>query len=245
MANIRLEDVWPHLDLKTLFRLHWGAKGVKDEAWEALQRDDFLPRLARMQSDAIARGWLQPRVRYGYFPASRDGNDLVVFSPDEEEREVARFTFPRQPRRDRLCLADYYLPLSAGKRDVAVFQIVTIGAEATALTERLQAVGDYSESFFSHGLSVQTAEGLADYAHGRIRAELGAEPEQGKRYSWGYPACPDLSQHALVDRLLDAGAAGIRVTDGFQFDPEQTTAALVVLHPDARYYALARSGGDG
>jgi 5-methyltetrahydrofolate--homocysteine methyltransferase len=245
MEGIRLEEVWPHLDLKTLFRLHWGAKGVKDEAWEALQRDDFLPRLERMQSEAIARGWLQPKVRYGYFPANRDGNDLVVFSPDEEEREVARFTFPRQPRRDRLCLADYYLPLSSGRRDVAVFQIVTVGAEATALTERLQAAGDYSESYFSHGLSVQTAEGLADYAHDRIRTELGAEPEQGKRYSWGYPACPDLGQHALVDRLLDADAAGIRVTEGFQFDPEQTTAALVVLHPDARYYALARSGGEG
>ncbi len=245
MDDVRLADIWPHLDLKTMFRLHWGAKGVKDEAWEALQRDDFLPRLARMQDDAIERGWLQPRVRYGYFPANRDGNDLVVFSPNEEEREIARFAFPRQPRRDRLCLADYYLPLSSGRRDVAVFQIVTVGAEATALTERLQAAGEYSESFFSHGLSVQTAEGLADYAHTRIRAELGAVPDQGKRYSWGYPSCPDLAQHVLVDGLIDAGAAGIRVTEGFQFDPEQTTAALVVLHPDARYFALALSGGDG
>jgi 5-methyltetrahydrofolate--homocysteine methyltransferase len=244
MDRVELSDVWPHLDLKTLFRLHWGGKGVKDEAWEELQRDDFLPRLARMQREAVAQGWLQPRVRYGYFPANRDGNDLVVFSPDEAEREIARFTFPRQPRRDRLCLADYYLPLASGRRDVAVFQIVTVGAEATALTERLQAAGEYSESFFTHGLSVQTAEGLADYAHARIRAEVGAEPDQGKRYSWGYPSCPDLAQHEIVDRLIDADAAGIRITEGFQFDPEQTTAALVVLHPDARYFALARSGGE-
>jgi 5-methyltetrahydrofolate--homocysteine methyltransferase len=244
MDGIRLEDVWPHLDLKTLFRLHWGGKGVKDEAWEALQRDEFLPRLARMQEEAVVEGWLRPIVRYGYFPANREGNDLVVFSPDEEEREIARFTFPRQPRRERLCLADYYLPLSAGRRDVAVFQIVTVGPEATARSERLQSAGEYSESFFSHGLSVQTAEGLAEYAHRRIRAELGAGAEQGKRYSWGYPSCPDLSQHELVDRLLDAGAAGIRLTEGYQFDPEQTTAALVVLHPDARYFALARSGGN-
>ena len=245
MTDIALPEVWPHLDLKTLFRLHWGGKGLKDEAWETLQRDDFRPRLAKMQADAIARGWLQPRVRYGYFPANRDGNDLVVFSPDESEREIARFPFPRQPRRDRLCLADYYLPLSSGRRDVAVFQIVTVGSEATALTEQLQAAGEYSESFFTHGLSVQTAEGLAEYAHTRIRAELGAAPDQGKRYSWGYPSCPDLTQHLLVDHLIDAGAAGIRVTEGFQFDPEQTTAALVVLHPDARYFALALSGGDG
>ena len=168
----------------------------------------------------------------------------MVFSPDEAEREIARFSFPRQPRRDRLCLADYYLPLSSGRRDVAVFQIVTVGAEATALIERLQAAGEYSESFFTHGLSVQTAEGLADYAHARIRAEVGVGPDQGKRYSWGYPSCPDLGQHAIVDRLIDAGAAGISITEGFQFDPEQTTAALVVLHPDARYFALALSGGE-
>jgi 5-methyltetrahydrofolate--homocysteine methyltransferase len=106
MDGVALSDVWAHLDLKTLFRLHWGGKGVKDEAWEELQRDDFLPRLARMQREAVEQGWLQPRVRYGYFPANRDGNDLVVFSPDEAEREIARFTFPRQPRRDRRCRQD-------------------------------------------------------------------------------------------------------------------------------------------
>lgn len=244
MERVDLDDVWPHLDLKTLFRLHWGGKGLKDEAWEALQQDDFLPRLERMQRDAIVQGWLQPRVRYGYFPANSDGNNLVVFSPDEEEREIARFAFPRQPRRDRLCLADYYLPLASGRRDVAAFQIVTVGGRASARTEALQAAGEYSESYFTHGLSVQTAEGLADYAHTRIRAELGASADQGKRYSWGYPSCPDLAQHALVDSLLDASAAGITVTDGFQFEPEQTTAALVVLHPEARYFALARSGTD-
>ncbi len=244
MTDATLADVWPHLDLKTLFRLHWGGKGLKDEAWEAMQRDEFLPRLARMQAEAEREGWLQPRVRYGYFPANSEGNDLVVYAPDESGRELARYTFPRQPRRDRLCLADYYLPASSGKRDVAVFQIVTQGREATARTERLQAAGEYSESFFSHGLSVQSAEGLAEYAHQRIRAELGMGEEQGKRYSWGYPSCPDLRQHVLVDALLDVGKIGVALTDGFQFDPEQTTAALVVTHPDARYFALARTGGD-
>ena len=245
MPDIRLAEVWPGLDLKTLFRLHWGGKGVKDEAWEKLQAEEFLPRLARMQAEAEREGWLRPRVRYGYFPANGDGNDLVVFSPDEAEREIARFTFPRQPRRERLCLADYYLPLESGRRDVAVFQIVTAGAEATKRTERLQAAGEYAESFYSHGLSVQTAEGLAEYAQTRIRQELGLAAEQGKRYSWGYASCPDLSQHLLVDALLDVGSIGVRITEGFQFEPEQTTAALVVTHPAARYYALALSGGDG
>ena len=118
------------------------------------------------------------------------------------------------------------------------------GDRASEFIEKRNQGGDYTEGYFLHGFSVQTAEGLADYAHMRIRAEAGAGPDQGKRYSWGYPSCPDLAQHALVDRLIDAGAAGIRITEGFQFDPEQTTAALVVLHPDARYFALALSGGE-
>jgi 5-methyltetrahydrofolate--homocysteine methyltransferase len=242
--DVRLADVWPHLDLKTLFRLHWGGKGVKDEAWEALQEEEFLPRLRTMQEEAEREGWLQPRVRYGYFPANGDGNNLVVYDPNDPERELLRFPFPRQPRRERLCLADYFLPVSSGKKDVAVFQIVTVGAEATRRTERLQAAGEYAASFYSHGLSVQSAEGLAELIHQRVRAELGIGPETGKRYSWGYPACPDLEQHALVERLLAFGEIGVRLTEGSQFEPEQTTAALVVHHSDAKYYALARSGGE-
>ena len=242
MDGFTLKDIWPHLDLKTLFRLHWGGKGVRDEAWEALQRDEFLPRLREMQCDAELTGWLEPRVRYGYFPVNSDDNDLVVFDPIEQEKEIARFTFPRQPRRERLCLADYFLPLSSGRRDVVALQVVTAGKKATERSEQMQAAGEYSESFYSHGLSVQTAEGLAEYVHQRVRRELGISEETGKRYSWGYPACPDLSQHLIVDKLLDLGAIGIRVTEGYQFDPEQTTAALVVSHPDAKYYALAMSG---
>lgn len=244
MEEVRLAEVWPHLDLKTLFRLHWGGKGVKDAAWEALQNDEFLPRLEQLQREAERNGWLKPRVRYGYFPANRDGNDLIIFDPADQDTEIARFPFPRQPRRERLCLADYFLPLAAGKRDVAALQIVTVGSEASARTERLQAEGEYSESFFSHGLSVQSAEGLAEYAHQRVRRELGIAVDQGKRYSWGYPSCPDLSQHTIVERLLNSSEIGIAVTEGFQFDPEQTTAALVIHHPDARYFALSLSGND-
>jgi 5-methyltetrahydrofolate--homocysteine methyltransferase len=243
LDDIDLREIWPCLDLKTLFRLHWGGKGLKDAAWQEMQEQEFLPRLARMQDEAIEEGWLRPQVRYGYFPANGDGNDLVIFDPENDQQEIARFTFPRQPRRDRLCLADYYLPIDSGRKDVAAFQIVTMGEAATERTERLQAAGEYAEAFFSHGLSVQSAEGLAEYAHQLVREELGIGPETGKRYSWGYPSCPDLRQHLLVDRLLEVGKIGIAVTDGFQFDPEQTTAALVVHHPDARYYALALTGG--
>jgi 5-methyltetrahydrofolate--homocysteine methyltransferase len=241
-ADFTLEDIWPHLDLKTLFRLHWGGKGVHDEAWDDLLHNNFEPRLKQMQEYAIESAWMQPRVRYGYFPANADGNNLVVFDPADPERELVRFDFPRQPARERLCLADYFLPLDTGRRDVAVFQIVTMGATADQYTDDLQAAGEYSESYFAHGLSVQSAEGLAEYMHQRVRRELGIGPETGKRYSWGYPSCPDLEQHVLVDKLLDVEAAGIHLTTGYQFDPEQTTAAIVVHHPDAKYYALARTG---
>ncbi len=242
--DFTLADVWPHLDLKTLFRLHWGGKGVKGEAWETLQNEEFLPRLRAMQADAEATGWLAPRVRYGYFPVNRDGNDVIFFDPTDPEKELGRMTFPRQPARERLCLADYFAPLEVDVRDTAVLQIVTAGKKATELTEMLQARGDYSESYFSHGLSVQTAEGLAEFVHQRVRSELGIGPEQGNRYSWGYPACPDLSHHELVAKLLDSASIGIELTEGFQFNPEQTTAAIVVHHPDAKYYAMLRAGGD-
>jgi 5-methyltetrahydrofolate--homocysteine methyltransferase len=244
MDGFDLSDVWPHLDLKTLFRLHWGGKGVKDQAWEELQEREFLPRLEAMQRSAIEEGWLCPAVRYGFFPANKNGNDLVIFDPDDVDRELARFEFPRQPRRERLCLSDYFLPIEDGRRDVVVLQLVTVGQEATKRTEKLQAAGEYAESFFTHGLSVQTAEGLAEYVHQRVRRELGIGSEQGKRYSWGYPACPDLAQHLIVDRLLDGGSIGVQVTEGFQFVPEQTTAALVIHHPEAKYYALAKSGAE-
>ncbi len=243
MTDYTLGDIWPHLDLKTLFRLHWGGKGVKGEEWEALQNEDFLPRLQAMQADAEAAGWLQPRVRYGFFPANSDKNDLVIFDPEHHARELLRFTFPRQPARERLCLADYFQPLAGGAKDAVAFQVVTMGSAATQRTEETQARGDYSESYFSHGLSVSSAEGLAEMVHQRVRAMLGIGEETGKRYSWGYPSCPELEQHLLVDRLLDMGSIDVEVTDGFQFNPEQTTAAIVIHHPDAKYFALLRSGG--
>ncbi|MBA2247820.1 MAG: homocysteine S-methyltransferase family protein, partial [Chloroflexia bacterium] len=152
MTDFALPDIWPHLDLKTLFRLHWGGKGVKGAAWEALQNEEFLPRLREMQRDAEVNGWLQPRVRYGFFPANSDRNDLVVFDPEDHARELTRFTFPRQPARDRLCLADYFLPVADGRKDVVAFQVVTMGSAATKRTEETQARGDYSDSYFSHGL---------------------------------------------------------------------------------------------
>ena len=242
-TDFTLDDVWPHMDMKTLYRLHWGGKGVKGEDWDALLANEFEPRLKRMQESAKALGWLQPRVRYGFFPCNSENNDLVIYDPEDQDREIERFTFPRQPARERLCLSDYFLPVGSGKKDVVEFQIVTMGREATKRTDELQAKGDYSESYFTHGLSVSAAEGLAELIHQHSRAALGIGEETGKRYSWGYPSCPDLSQHVLVDKLLDMSQIGVEVTDGWQFVPEQSTAAIMVHHPDAKYFALLRTGG--
>lgn len=243
LRDIPLHDIWPHMDTKTLFRLHWGGKGVQGEAWDKLLNDEFLPRLHRMEEEAERTGWLEPRVRYGYFPCASEKNDLIIYDPENQDVEIERLTFPRQPARERLCLADYFLPVTDGRKDVVTFQIVTMSEHATERTESAQARGDYTESYFSHGLSVSAAEGLAEYVHQKTRAELGIGEEGGKRYSWGYPSCPDLEHHVIVDRLLDMNKIGVQVTEQYMFMPEQTTAAIVVPHPDAKYFALLRAGG--
>jgi 5-methyltetrahydrofolate--homocysteine methyltransferase len=243
LRDIPLADIWPHMDMKTLFRLHWGGKGVQGEDWDRLLETEFYPRLEAMQKDAEEAGWLEPRVRYGYFPCNSEGNDLIIYDPENHDVELERMKYPRQPNRERLCLADYFLPVTDGRKDVVALQVVTMSEHATERTESTQARGDYTESYFSHGLSVSAAEGLAEYVHQRTRAELGIGEEGGKRYSWGYPSCPDLEHHVIVDRLLDMSKIGVTVTDSYMFNPEQTTAAIVVPHPDAKYFALLRSGG--
>jgi 5-methyltetrahydrofolate--homocysteine methyltransferase len=239
--EIPLDEIFACMDLNTLFRLHWGGK-VHGAEYERLLDEDFRPRLERMQREARERGDLQPRAVYGYFPVNSDGNDLIVFDPAQQDREIARFAFPRQPSRERLCLADYFAPLSSGRRDVAGFQVVTMGERPTEVVDALQARGEYSEAYFLHGLAVEAAEGLAEWLQQRIRRELGLGEGQGKRYSWGYPACPDLEQHLLVRDLLHSERRiGVAVTPGYQLVPEQSTAALVVHHPQAKYYSTSVS----
>ncbi|HUE75477.1 MAG TPA: homocysteine S-methyltransferase family protein, partial [Chloroflexota bacterium] len=165
IADVPLDEMFSHLDLKTLFRLHWGARNLDGDEWERLIRDEFMPRLERMKSDARRRGYLSPRVVYGYFPCNGSGNDLIIFDPNAPEplstdREITRFKFPRQQAWDRLCLADYFAPLESGRRDVVALQVVTVGEEVDRLADDLQASGDYSESYFVHGLSVQSAEAM-------------------------------------------------------------------------------------
>ncbi|MCC6927881.1 MAG: methionine synthase [Gemmatimonadaceae bacterium] len=243
LRDIPLGEVLDLLDLDELYRLQWGARG-SGEAYEHTVRTEFEPVLARLKGEAERDGWLVPQAAYGYFPVQSSGNEVIVYDPDAWEadggslREVARFHFPRQEGRDRLCLADYFRSVESGDVDVIALQVVTVGDAATRRFEELQAKGEYTEAFYSHGLSVEAAEATAEWLHRRIRAELGVPAGRGKRYSWGYGACPDLDDHDVVFRLLPVDALGMSLTSARQLIPEQSTAALIVHHPEAKYYAV-------
>ena len=241
LAHVDPRELWDCFDLRSLYRLSWGGANVKGADWEKLVAEEFEPRLRRYEKMAETEPFLDPRVVYGYFPAAGSGDDVIVYDPADRTREIARFTFARQLGGEHLCLADYVRePLAGGASDVIVLQVVTVGAEASRRTDELQARNDYSEAYFLHGFSVQSAEALAERMHRRIRHELGLPDDRGKRYSWGYGACPDLSQHELVWRLLDAeNAIGTSLTSAYQIMPEQSTAALVIHHPRAAYFNAA------
>ncbi len=245
-----LEIVLQHIHKPELFRLSWGAKNTQGEEWTKLEAE-FEARLERMSKDALRRKTLRPQAVYGYFPVNSDGDDLVVWDyqpfanmngKTPELVEVARFSFPRQTQGEYLCLSDYFAPLDSGQVDTVALQVVTVGGEASAEFERLQSADNYSEAYFLHGLGVQAAEATATYVHQHVRRELGIGAEEGKRYSWGYPACPDLDDHQLVWGLLPQAATeiGVSLTESYQLVPEQSTAAIVVHHPDAKYYSVGQ-----
>jgi 5-methyltetrahydrofolate--homocysteine methyltransferase len=241
--EVDLDRVFPYLDRHVLFKLHWGGRGVKGEAWRALVEgsdgeEGFAPRLERMWRE---QDYLRPRARLGFFPCAADGNELVVFDPEDPGRELERLAFPRQPRHDRICLTDFFRPLESGERDVVALQGVTVGPEVTELIERLEREGEFAEQLFVHGLGVQAAEGLAEWLHSEVRRRLGIPLDQGRRYSWGYPACPDQSEHEKVWRLLRLEEIGMTLSDGYAVVPEQSTVAIVAHHPQAVYFGM-RSG---
>jgi 5-methyltetrahydrofolate--homocysteine methyltransferase len=222
-------------DLNTLFRLHWGGRNQQGETWAQLQETLFKPLLRKFEDELATTHWLSYGVVYGYYPVAREGDDLLLFRPDNHSQLLTRWSFPRQPDRDRLCLSDYFCEASAG-RDVAVLQAVTVGKEATRRIEELQASANYTDAYYLNGFADSLAEGLAEWTHRHIRAELGLPVGQGLRYSWGYPSCPDLSQQHDVLQLLAADRIGLSLTAGNQLLPEQSTAAIVVHHPDAVYF---------
>jgi 5-methyltetrahydrofolate--homocysteine methyltransferase len=234
---VDLEEVYRHLDTHVLFKLHWGGRGVKGEAWQKLLSEDFRPRLERMWRE---QDYLQPRALLGFFPCYALGNDIVVLDPEDRTTELTRFVCPRQPKGDRICLADFFRPALSGsppaELDVIAVQAVTVGGEVTELMARLEAEGEFAEQLFVHGLGVQTAEGLAEWLHYEVRRMLDIPATQGRRYSWGYPAVPEQSEHLKVEKLLDLSQIGMTITDGYAPNPEQSTLALVAHHPQAIYF---------
>lgn len=245
VETMPLEIIAEHLAINELYRLSWGAKNTHGEAWEKLKAE-FDARLVRMRKAADKEGWLKPQAVYGYWPCQSEGNTLILFDPktieSNDPQVIEVFDFPRQDSGLGLCLADYFVPRESGKYDVVALQVVTVGPEPTERFAAFEAAGEFMEGYFLHGLAVQMAEATADYLHNFIRRELRLDKERGKRYSWGYPAIPELTDHRKVFDLLPAESAlGMSLTTSFQLVPEQSTAAIIVHHPDAKYYTLGIS----
>jgi 5-methyltetrahydrofolate--homocysteine methyltransferase len=252
IRGIPLADYGAFLDERALFMGQWGLKPSRARGgatYEELVETEGRPRLRMWLERAQTEGLLEAAVVYGYFRCVSSGNDLIVLGQDGAELE--RFTFPRQRRDRRLCLADFFKAADSGQADVVAFQLVTMGPRISAATAELFAKNAYREYLELHGLSVQLTEALAEYWHARIRRELslaGDDPEdldgffrvdyRGARYSFGYPACPDLADRAKVVRLLEPSRIGVELSEEMQLHPEQSTDAIVVHHPEAKYFSV-------
>jgi len=246
--GIPLDDVVSYLNETALFRNQWGYRpvdGETDTEFKERVRAELRARL----DDAKAEGTLIPSVAWGYFPANSEGNELIIYTDDTRTTERTRFHFPRQRRAPYLCIADFFRSTASGEADYVAFHVVTMGAAASERTAELFAANRYLDYVSLHGLSVEMAEALAELWHRRIREEWGFAAEdaptltglfrqqhRGGRYSFGYPACPDLEDNAKVVDILEAGRIGITVSEGFQLHPEQTTLAIVCHHPKAKYF---------
>jgi 5-methyltetrahydrofolate--homocysteine methyltransferase len=235
-GQIALADLWPRLDLNELYKLQWGVR-AKGAEYERMIREEFAPKLAELEAEAQAAGWLVPKVVYGYWPCHAEGNELVVLDPVHRKAELARLRFPRQPDERLLCLADFFRAEPGA--DVCALQVVTVGDAASRVAEEASARGDYARGLFVHGLAVEAAEALAEHWHRAVRAELGLGPDQGKRYSPGYPSWPELGDQAQLWKLLEPDRAiGVTLTAAHQMVPEQSTSAIVLHHPDAVYFTI-------
>jgi 5-methyltetrahydrofolate--homocysteine methyltransferase len=253
VKGIPLADYLAYLDERATFMGQWGlraTRGGDGPSYEDLVETEARPRLRAWLERLQTENLLEAAVVYGYFPCVSKGDDLIILErPEPGSAEVTRFTFPRQ-RRDRfLCLADFFRPEESGEVDVIAFTLVTMGSRLSEATAELFAADSYRDYLELHGLSVQLAEGLAEHWHARIRGELGfgdQDPDgldavlkqgyRGSRYSFGYPACPDLEDRAKIVALLRPDRIGVTLSEELQLHPEQSTDALVVHHPEAKYF---------
>ena len=250
--GIPLDEVAAYINETALFRNQWQFRPDKS-AGES--DDDFRVRVRGVLREEMDRakseGLIVPAVVWGYFPVNAQGDELIVWADDDRRDERVRFRFPRQTKDRFLCVSDFFRPAASGDHDYAAFQIVTVGSPASDRERELFAADRYQEYLLLHGMSVEMAEALAEYWHHRIRDEWGFAGEdgptvqglfrqqyRGSRYSWGYPACPDLEDQEKVTALLEAGRIGVTVTEEFHLVPEQSTSAIIVPHPEAKYFVV-------
>ncbi|MBI3474543.1 MAG: methionine synthase [Acidobacteria bacterium] len=259
-----LNELFPFINDTALFKNQWQLKTAAQEDYARLVEEKYRPIKHKLQDEVLASGLFEPKVVYGYFPAQSDGNDIIVYDPgkcgagaparesSEARQELLRFTFPRQREGRKLAIADFIAPKASGKMDVLGLSLVTIGPGASVETQRLFEAGEYTRYLYLHGLSVETAEALAEFHHKKMREELGIGGEdsphtrdlfhqkyRGSRYSFGYPACPNLEDQTKLFKLLDPEKnVGVRLTSGFLLEPEQSTSAIVIHHPSAKYFVV-------
>jgi 5-methyltetrahydrofolate--homocysteine methyltransferase len=255
VKGLSLDDIAGYINETALFRNQWQFRPETrpDGSIEtdAEFKDRIRPMLREQLAAAKSSGVLVPQVVYGYFPANGDGDELVVWTDESRTTEACRFSYPRQKASPHLCIADFFRSVDSGEADYAAFHIVTMGAPVSEAAGRLFEAHEYQQYLLLHGLGVEMAEALAEYWHHRIRSEWGFVDEDGPslsglfrqqyrggRYSWGYPACPDLEDNATVAELLGADRLGIEVSEetGWQYQPEQTTSAIICHHPQAKYF---------
>jgi 5-methyltetrahydrofolate--homocysteine methyltransferase len=252
VEDISLDDVFAFVNETALFKGQWQFKQGRTPAdqYQALVRETVRPIYEELKGRCKREQLLVPRVVYGYFPCQSAGNDLIVYQEDGKTERL-RFTFPRQPSGKHLCLADFFASGDSGRMDVVAFHLVTIGRRASEYAHELFKSDNYADYLYFHGLSVESAEALAELWHKRIREELGIANQdatevtklfrqvyQGSRFSFGYPACPNLEDQAKLFELLDPARIGVELSEEFQLEPEQSTSAIIVHHPEAKYFSI-------
>ncbi len=250
--RIPLNNVFAYINETALFKGQWQFKqGRKsNEEYQTFVAEHVRPVYEELKQRSEREGLLTPKVVYGYFPAQSNGNDLIVYH-DDAKTERARFTFPRQPAGKRLCLADYFASVESGRMDVVAFHLVTVGRRASEYSQKLFKSDNYADYLYFHGLSVESAEALAELWHKKIREDLGIAGKdaknlnelfrqgyQGSRFSFGYPACPNLEDQTKLFELLDPARIDVELTEEFQLEPEQSTSAIIIHHPEARYFSI-------
>jgi 5-methyltetrahydrofolate--homocysteine methyltransferase len=255
VEDIPLDDVFAYVNEVALIRGQWRVVrgSLTETQYQMVLRDQVYPELEALKLKIKNEKLLSPKLVYGYFPCRSEGNDLVIFDPEKWQQAQAverlRFSFPRQKEGKHLCISDFFSSGDGGRMDVVAFHLVTVGRNASEYSKQLFESNNYKDYLYFHGLSVESAEALAELWHKRIREELGiagkdaseirklfSQHYQGSRYSFGYPACPNLEDQAKLFELLRPGNIGVSLSDEFQLEPEQSTSAIIVHHPEARYF---------